>query len=231
MTNPTDKAGTVSPGDQFSSEPGDLRRKLEIAAVFLTGIGKFVFMDTLQWRLPFILSAVVAWTVYIIVRTKTTPGILLHWGFRLDNFGKVARMVLPFGISAVAAFLAIGLYRGTANMTLNMLPVLVVYPIWGTIQQFLVIGLVAGNMRDIASHRLGNAPIIIVTALLFGLLHYPSLWLMIGTFVLALFYGWIYLKERNVYVMGLFHGWLGALFFYTVVDRDPFVEVFGRVLN
>ena len=26
--------------------------------------------------------------------------------------------------------------------------------------------------------------------------------------------------------MGVFHGWLGAMFYYTVVNRDPFQEVF-----
>ena len=53
---------------------------------------------------------------------------------------------------------------------------------------------------------------------------------MLGTFVLALLYGYCYLRARNLFVLGLFHGWLGALFFYTVVDRDPFMEVFGRFL-
>jgi uncharacterized protein len=74
--------------------------------------------------------------------------------------------------------------------------------------------------------KLSEWIIILITAILFGLLHYPFYWLILGTFVLALLYGWIYLKARNVYVMGLFHGWLGALFFYTVVGRDVFAEVF-----
>jgi uncharacterized protein len=52
---------------------------------------------------------------------------------------------------------------------------------------------------------------------------------MLGTFILALLYGYIYLRSRNLYVLGLFHGWLGALFFYTVVGRDPFAEVFGKL--
>jgi hypothetical protein len=64
-----------------------------------------------------------------------------------------------------------------------------------------------------------------------GILHYPSIWLVIGTSILALFYGYIFLKGRNVYVLGIFHGWLGGLFYYTVVRRDPFAEVFGRYLN
>ncbi len=39
------------------------------------------------------------------------------------------------------------------------------------------------------------------------------------------------LRIRNVYVLGILHGWLGALFYYTVVDRDPFIEVFGKLMH
>jgi len=46
-----------------------------------------------------------------------------------------------------------------------------------------------------------------------------------------LLYGYIYLRSRNVYVLGLFHGWLGGLFFYTVVGRDPFIEIFGKLAD
>jgi membrane protease YdiL (CAAX protease family) len=69
----------------------------------------------------------------------------------------------------------------------------------------------------------------VITAILFSLLHYPNLWLMVGTFVLALLYTIVYLRERNLYALGMFHGWLGALFYYTVVERDPFMEVFGQI--
>lgn len=65
----------------------------------------------------------------------------------------------------------------------------------------------------------------------FGLLHYPYYWLMLGTFILALLYGFIYLQSRKVFVMGLFHGWLGGLFFYTIVGRDPSAEVFDRLFH
>ena len=116
-------------------------------------------------------------------------------------------------------------------MTWHIIPILILYPIWGIIQQFLVIALVAGNFKDLKRPVISNSLIIIVTALLFGLLHYPFYWLILATFILALFYGYIYLRARNVYVMGIFHGWLGGLFFYTVVGRDPFAEVFGRFLH
>ena len=84
------------------------------------------------------------------------------------------------------------------------------------------------EVQDLKKGNWNEIVIILIAAILFGLIHYPYNWLMVGTFVLAIFYGYIFLRERNVYVMGLFHGWLGALFFYTVVGRDPFMEVFGK---
>ncbi|MEQ9467372.1 MAG: CPBP family glutamic-type intramembrane protease [Ekhidna sp.] len=93
------------------------------------------------------------------------------------------------------------------------------------LQQFLLMALVAGNLQKLNKFR--TYSIIMLTASLFGLLHYPYWWLVIGTFTLAVFYIYIYLKNRNLYVLGIFHGWLGAIFYYTVVDKDPFLEVFG----
>ncbi len=34
-----------------------------------------------------------------------------------------------------------------------------------------------------------------------------------------------------MYALGLFHGWLGALFYYTIVNQDPFADVFLKFLN
>lgn len=194
----------------------------------VTAIGKFIFMDFLNWRLPFEIAAIAGWTAYIIYRNRKSPGIARHWGFRTDNFFSVTKRVLPFGLFTVITCIAIGLYQGTINLTWHIIPILVTYPFWGVIQQFLLIALTVGNMQDLGWNK---TLIIFVSAILFAIVHYPYGWLIIGTFILALFYGFIYLRERNLYVLGLFHGWLGGIFYYTVLARDPFVEVFGKLFN
>ncbi len=209
----------------------DKQRVLEILAVALTAIGKFIFMDFLNWRLPYVAFAVISWTVYIVYRQKQSNGILNYWGFRSDNFSEAVKLMLPFGLLSIATFFTIGYFQGSINLTWHLLPLLITYPIWGSIQQFLTIGLIAGNLKDFKSKRLNKLSIIFITALLFSVVHFPSIWLMVGTFLLALFYGYVYLKVKNIYAMGLFHGWLGALFYYTVVNRDPFQEVFLNFLN
>ncbi len=217
----------------FSKEKliSDRRRILEILAVALTAIGKFIFMDYLDFRFSYVVFAISIWTLYVFNRYKKEKNILKYWGFRTDNFKKVCKLMLPFGLVSIIIFLALGYSQKTINVTWHILPLLITYPIWGAIQQFLTISLIAGNLKDMKSLSLNKFLIVLITAILFSLVHYPSVWLMIGTFVLALFYGVLYLKEKNVFAMGVFHGWLGALFYYTVVNRDPFEEVFLNIIN
>lgn len=199
------------------------RRILEIIAVLLTAIGKFIFMDHLNWRLPYVVVAILAWSIYVYCRASKEKGILKYWGFRTDNFKKATKFIRPFVFVAVTSFFIIGWYQDTLNVTWHVLPLLLTYPIWGSIQQFLTIGLIAGNLNHLRVHKL---IVVILTAILFSIVHYPSMWLMFGTFILALFYGYMYLKVKNIYVMGICHGWLGALFYYTVVNQDPFQDIF-----
>jgi len=207
------------------------RRVFEISAVFTTAIGKFVFLDWLDWRFPFVATAIIAWICYIIYRYNEQAGILTYWGFRFDNFKSVVRKVLPFGLFSLLAFICIGIYQHTINFNWHIIPVLILYPLWGVIQQFLLIALTAGNLQDLKGQYLTKGAIILISALLFASIHYPYIWLMAGTFILAMFYGLIYLRERNIYVLGLLHGWLGGVFYYTVLDRDPFTEMFGKLLD
>lgn len=162
-------------------------------------------------------------------RRRQVPGILRYWGFRWDNFLHVTKTVLPFAVLALLTSSITGYVRGTLNITWHIFPILVLYPVWGCIQQFLTMALVAGNLQDLRGRSFSKIVIVFGAALLFGLMHYPYPWLMAGTFILALLYGRLYLKARNVFVMGLFHGWLGAIFFYTVVGRDPFLELFEKL--
>lgn len=209
----------------------DRIRLLEITAVVLTGIGKFIFMDYLNWRLPYVVIVILAWSAYVIYRYRKDKRVLIDWGFRKDNFKAVLILMLPFAIISVTSFFIIGYYQNTINLSWHILPLLITYPIWGTIQQFLTIGLVAGNLSTLKCVKFSRVTVVVLTAILFSLVHYPSIWLLIGTFILALVYGYYYLRSKNLYVLGILHGWLGALFYYTVVNQDPFAEIFLKYFH
>lgn len=108
------------------------------------------------------------------------------------------------------------------NLTLppHLWILLILYPIWGIIQQFLVQGLV---VRNLSLTKLGSRPILIVVlgATLFGLVHAPNILFMLATFCLGLLFVPLYLHFRNLLPLGLFHGWLGSLFYLWVLGHDP----------
>jgi hypothetical protein len=153
----------------------DNRRWFEIGAVTLTAVGKFVFMNWLHVRTIFVPVIILFWIGYIWYRARQEPGILAYWGFRKDNFRKVFMMLLPVALVCVAAFTAYGLLQNTMIVSWHVLPILAMYPIWGTIQQFLVVGLVAGNLRDMEGIKVPDPLIMILTATLFGLGALPTL--------------------------------------------------------
>ncbi len=129
---------------------------------------------------------------------------------------------MPFGVLAIISLIAIGWYQNTLNITWHILPILLLYPFWGIIQQFLVIGLIAGNLNDLKSVKVSNYVIILLTALLFGAIHAPYWWLVIGTFVLALFYGFVYL-EGEKYLCTWYISWLvGSIIFLHYSEQRSF---------
>jgi len=187
-------------------------------------------MDILELRFPYIATACIFWIVYIFLRKKEIPEILKYWGLTFDNFTKTFLELLPLAIILSIAFYFIGNKLGTNILNINILPILLIYPIWGIIQQFIMIGIFARNLKDSDGIKLPTAGVVLAAAILFAVVHFPFQVLVVATFLLAIVYVNLYLKGRNLLVMGIYHGWIGGLFFYTIMERDPFFEVFGTNL-
>jgi hypothetical protein len=202
-------------------------RLLEAGAVVLTGLGKFIFMDMLEWRLLYITTACLGWLAYVLYRRSQSPEILAYWGFTTIGFWRTFRLLLPFAVALLVVFYLLGNHWGTNRLNWGILPIMLMYPLWGIVQQFLIVGLIGKNLRDLEQPKLALGVVILVTATVFAVVHFPFLLLVAGTFGLALVYTWLYLQGHNLLVLGIYHGWLGGFFFYTLLARDPWQEVFG----
>ncbi len=203
------------------------RRGWEIAAIVAVALGRLLFMVELGWRLPFIAVVIIGWSYYVYRRLREAPGLRSYWGLRTDNFWQSFLRLLPLAIFLLASFIGYGLYFGTEVLDWSVLIVMLVYPVWGIVQQFLALGIFSRNISDGWG---GNRPewqTILLTGGLFGLIHYPFPILMLATFVLGLVYTWLYLRGYNLIALGVYHGLLGAMFFYTVLGRNAFLEAFG----
>ncbi|MFZ6011611.1 MAG: type II CAAX prenyl endopeptidase Rce1 family protein [Bacteroidota bacterium] len=203
----------------------DGRRFFEIAAVLLTGLSKYIFVDLLPYKFWYILAACLLWIGYAASRFIIQPDVLEYWGFSRKTFRTTFLRLLPFAVACVITFLVVGLVRKTAIVNWHILPILLFYPLWGVIQQFMIMALIAGNLRDLDRIRLPKILIIVISACVFSIVHYPSLYLIAGTFILALLYAVVYLKSRNLWALGIYHGWLGCFYYFFILHRDPWLEV------
>ena len=201
-------------------------RRFEIAAVTITAVLKLIVMNGLGLKAIFSFGTSLFWIGYLIFRQRKVSGILAYWGFRKENLKVSFLYTTIFALISIILFFIVGYARQTLIINWHILPILILYPIWGMVQQALLLGLFAGNLKDMEPPILKRIPNIILTSILFGLIHFPSPLLMAGTFVLSLFYVPIYLRWRNLWALGLYHGWIGGLFYYFVLNRDPWLELF-----
>ena len=158
----------------------------------------------------------------------TTPSLWVKWGFHAKNLLSAfvwPTVIFVLGVSLMAGY---GLAHGRLIWQDHILLLLLLYPLWGILQQFLVQALGVANLMTLFPKQ-GAMVALPVGVLLFSLVHYPDGWLlMLATGVMACFFIPCYLRDRNLWPLGLYHGWLGTFFYLWVLGRDPWMDVFGR---
>jgi len=205
-------------------------RWFEIISVIVTGLFKFIFVNVLEFQLLFIIISITFWTSYIVYQYSKNSNLLNYWGFTKKNFLKCFKTTGAFALLCIVLFIAYGMYNQVEVNKLHLLYILLLYPVWGTIQQFMVMSLVLGNLKDMVSAKIPLAILILISSLLFSAVHIPSLALMLITFILALYYSQVFLKYRNLLPLGFFHGMIGGFYYYYVLNQDPWLEI-ARVVS
>jgi hypothetical protein len=198
----------------------------EIRALLITGLLKFVFIDWLNMRALYICGACLFWLIYAVVRYKSDHTVLKRWGFQSNNFRQSFIFLFPVAIVSITVIVIYGLLNNTAILNWHIILTFLLYPVWGLIQQFIMVGLIAGNLIAIEKIRFKNYQIVILTSLIFSLVHYPNFFLMIFTFFLELIFISVYLKWRNLWSLGLVHGWIATFLLFFVLERDLWTELF-----
>lgn len=203
----------------------DKRRGLEILAVAITGALKYIIMDWLELRVLYIGAACLFWATFILNRYREHKDILKDWGLRKAYFKPAFLFLLPFALVLTAAIILYGLCTNTTFLNWHVIPIFVFYPAWGLIQQFLMVSLIAGNLRSISVLHLKDHHIIALTSLLFALVHYPSLPLMTFAFVMEVGFILVYFRWKNIWPLGLYHGWIATMLLFFVMGRDLWNEL------
>ena len=196
------------------------RGALEMAAVGLTGAGHLAFseLDRSAWFIP---VATLGWGGYVYHRARTERDFLQSAGFTASGLGPAFRDATIFAAASAGVMAGIAVWQDAEMFEREMIPLLVLYPAWGLLQQFLVQAMVSDNLTN-ASGWIGSPYAVTpISATLFGAVHVPSWKLAAATFVMGLVFTPLYLRHENLWPLGLYHGWLGVLFYQWVLERNP----------
>jgi hypothetical protein len=199
---------------------------LEFLAVMATGILHLVF-KSLGAKGLFIALASVGWIGYIVWRVRKDSSLWAKWGFQTKNLSSAflwPTVIFVVGVSLMAWY---GLANGRVLWQGHILFLLMLYPLWGMLQQFLVQALGVANLMTLFPNQ-GWVVARPVGIVLFSLIHFPNGLLMLATGLMASLFIPCYLRDRNLWPLGLYHGWLGTFFYLWVLGKDPWISVFGK---
>lgn len=199
----------------------------ELAGILVTAALKFIIMDWLNMVAFYVTGTSFFWIAYIIYRAVRDPEITDMWGFRKEGFSQTLIFLLPFIVMVIAASLILGEVNTSVNiLNWRFIPVLFLYPLWGLFQQYIMLVLIAGNLTGLEKVSLKRYQVILVTSLLFSLIHYPSLILMAFTFVMELIFLLAWFRWRNLLALGLSHGVIATFLLFYILERDLWIELF-----
>ena len=218
-----------NPGRPSLENTFSITSLIEVAAVVLTGVLHLVLVNAFKARAVFIGLSLFGWVLYIAMRIRKEGRLIGAWGFSKENLRSALNASTIVAVAGMAVMFGLASVRGSLSISWHMVPLLLFYPIWGFIQQFLVQALVVGNLSR-AHGVIGSWWMLtLISAVLFATVHLPDLALSFATLLLGFAFTPIYLRWRNLWPLGLYHGWLGVFMYFWVLKRDPWMELLSSL--
>ena len=193
----------------------------------MTAVLKFIFMDWLHWNVFYITGIVLFWMVYILYRVKSNREALILWGFKKEHFRQSMLYLSPLIFITGIGSVLYSSMNASLSFSWSFMLILLLYPLWGLIQQFMMLGIISQNLANATEGKMNRYLIIFLVSALFSMVHFPSFFLMIFTFFLEVVFITVYLKWRNLWAIGIAHGWIGTFILYYVLHRNLWSELFS----
>jgi hypothetical protein len=135
-------------------------------------------------------------------------------------------LLSPLVLLSIIVSILYGHFKNSFFITWSIIPILILYPVWGIIQQYLMLGIVSQGLLSIFETKRKRLVIVFLVSFFFSLIHYPGYFLMIFTFVMEVVFIAVYWRWRNLWAIGIAHGWIATFLIYYVLERDPWTELF-----
>ena len=149
---------------------------------------------------------------------------LRYFGIRKDNLKEATKwniIVLGpvlFGLSIYAIINGI-------NHPLHFFYAVLLYPIWGIIQQFIFQGIFLNACKKVG---LGYFSIVLA-AFAYAIVHYPSIFMMKITALGGILFSALFYFRPNIVPIGIFHGVFGAFLYYVLRNKDPIEKLLDKL--
>ena len=193
----------------------------EIASLVSSAlIGEWIVSAT-AGRSRFIVAIPVAFAFLLVISSHVLRGESLRdLGLRFDNFLKAIKLLaLPMLVVAILC-LGLGSIFGTRPDLFRWHPErqiaaqLALGFGWGLIQQYVLQSFV--NRRAQIVWQKGTWSVL-VTAIIFAVLHFPNPWLMLVTLIGGLVWAFVYQRAPNLFALALSH----SLMTWVLVSTLP----------
>ena len=176
----------------------------------------------------FIPLCIGGWVAFLLFRVRGDPSLVDRWGLRPGrDLGPLCARLGPLLVLAVIANAAIAHARGQLEIPELLWLSLLLYPLWGLVQQWLVQALFVDNVRALTGARLPW--LLAAGGVGFGAIHLAHPLLVVGTALMGVVYVALFQRWRNLWPLAVCHGWLGSLFYPWVLGLNPTADLVAQL--
>jgi len=189
---------------------------IEIICTVAGCLGYVVFHQKLVANAWFIVPLFFTLLVYVLLEFRFGDRSLDYFGIRKDNLMEATKwsfIVLGPILLSVSMYAFI---KGV-NHPVHFFYAVLLYPMYGIIQQFIFQGIFLNACRKVGLGYLS----IVLTAVVFAIVHYPSTFMIKMTALGGLLFSTLFYFRPNIIPIGIFHGVFGAFLYYVLLNQDP----------
>jgi hypothetical protein len=149
---------------------------------------------------------------FLIISMFIRRDPLKELGIRTDNLSQSGRECVLVSTASIFLMILVFLFyydTFTPHSFASYVGGFVSYPIWGIIQQFLLLSIILFRLIQITRNNIVS---LIFATVLFSLIHAPNVSLMIATFFFGMISCVLFLRNRNIFTIGIMHGVLAVFF-------------------